>query len=115
MIVSGKGTVSKESVPTFDLQGATLYEGDVRWSAVPQGITGGSAAVSDASAECKNTDSEDFLAVGLGSLVSCDLRRLSVDGSALFRPRFSSSGDGLEHVIDLPPLTLVGPVAVFRY
>jgi len=111
MIVGGKGTVSKESVPRFDLQEATLFEGDVRWSTVPQGIMGGSAAVSDASAECQNTDSEDFLAVGLGSLVSCELRTLSVDGSAHFR-RFLP--DESERVIDLPPLTLVGPIAVFR-
>lgn len=112
MIGRGQGTISKEVVPRLALQEAMLYAGDDLWGAFQEGITGGSVAFSDASAECENIDSEDFLAIVDGPLVGCDLRKLSMDGSVDFH--FSNVNGDPPRVIDLPALSLVGPIAVSR-
>ncbi|HET7623476.1 MAG TPA: hypothetical protein VFK39_16335 [Gemmatimonadaceae bacterium] len=109
----GQGRVLRVAVPGLDLQEAVLYVGHVVAMALGEGngVTGGSVAMSDASVECANVDSEDFLASINGSVVGCDLRGLSVDGGVDF---FSNkSNDRLERVIKLPPLTLVGPIVVY--
>ncbi len=113
-IYGGQGSVSTVAVPGLDLQEAVIYLGDVVALALGEGegITGGSVAMSDASVECANIDSEDFLASVNGTVVGCELRRLSVDGGVDFLP--NKSRDHTERVINLPSLTLVGPVVVYR-
>lgn len=107
---SGQGAISKEIVPRLVLQEAMLYAGRDLWGAFGEGITGGSVVFSDASAECENIDSEDFLAIVDGTLVGCDLRKLSMDGSVDFH--FSNVDGDPERVIDLHALNLIGPIAV---
>ena len=114
MVGSGQGAVSKEVVPRLVLQEAMFYAGRDLWGAfgAGEGITGGSVAFSDASAECKIIDSEEFLAIIDGTLVGCDLRKLSMDGSVDFH--FGNVDGDPPRVIDLAALNLIAPIAVFR-
>lgn len=112
-IGSGQGTVSKEGVPGLGLHEAVFYAGSGAWLTDGGSITSGSVAIPDASAKCDNTDSEDFFAIANDTLVGCELRRLSADGSVELRSS-ASDQDYSARAIDLPALTLVGPITVFR-
>jgi hypothetical protein len=112
IIGSGQGTVSNEiAPPRLDLQEAALLEGPVLWETIREDVSGGPVVFSDASAECENTDSEDFLAMVRGPLVGCELRKMSLDGSARVH---RNDPDDPERVIGLPALDLVGPVVAYQ-